>query len=363
MTMSIEIGARAAENAAKTVAKEAPRVAQGFWSRVTSALGFGKDEAAIAATATIKQAPSWLHSLAERYGLIEAPQLLTHLPQLAQVVGEDAIKQAAQRAGGNRGLFQLELVALAERGGYPDLAGLQRAIPEKHICMAGCPFCQPLKGFRPGNGIVGQSERFSVGPTITPLFTTAENGGHFMVFPEHHRSVMGALPEQFRPEFIALTDATKAAMEKQYNKPVSVISNGLPGYGYDPHSPFDTHAHVQLFSGNADITKAVAGYFSWSKTDLAQKAHPIRGWNDYFQLYEQGALRQRYVLTMDGSGQGHVLVIGNQRTGSGFARRMVGQSMKLGRDLERVPSVVDEQAAKRMADELRGKIVKQVRGR
>lgn len=353
--MTVEIGARIAETAAQNAARELPQVSQGLWKRLGSALGFGKDEVQVA-TAAIKQAPSWLHSLAERYRLFDAPQLLAHLPALAKVVGDDAVKQAAAKAGSNRGLFELELVALAERGGYKDLAGLQGAIPHEHIVMDGCPFCKPAQLFRPDNSILAESANFSVGPTITPLYTTGEHGGHVMVFPRHHRSVVGGLPEPYQQEFMGLADATKTAMEKQYGQPVSVISNGLPGYGYDPRSPYDTHAHAQLFTGNADIAKATAGFFGWSKADMGKNIHPVGGWNDYFNLYQQGLLRERYIVSLDGSGKGSVIVIGGKRTGSGFARRMVAQSVKLVRDLERYPSVVDEPAARKIANELRGKI-------
>jgi len=262
---------------------------------------------------------------ARHFRLDESPKLVQQLARLDDFWGRDVTRGIARDHLGHRGGFVVDLVENAERRGYQDLKGLQEAIPAHWLSRAPCPFCHPDEILKPAGSIVGESENFVAAPNLRQLFALeGEEGGHMMVFAKHHRSTPAGLPDQYRKELVETVRKTKQAMQEAYGKPVSIFANGEPGAPIWALEDVDTHAHMQLFSGDATVTDLVVKEAHIPPENVI----PVNGFDDYFRLYDAGKLRQRYVLTLDASEKGAVILVGDRRTEAGLAMRNV--RVKLG---------------------------------
>ncbi len=267
---------------------------------------------------------------ARHFRLAESPALVAHLEKLDTLLGRDAIRRIAANHPGQRAGFLAELVATAERRGYPDLRGLQDALPKSFLHQAACPFCNSHDLLKPLNSIVAESKNFVAAPNRRQLFALeGEEGGHVMVFAKHHRSTPSALPTADRQELVSMIRKVKTEMEAVWKKPVSLFANGMPGAntGINPRilEGVDSHAHVQLFTGDTTIEKAVLAELGAGRERLI----PVNGFEDYFKLYDAGKLRGRYVLSLDAQEKGYVILVGDQITASGLAARAVRSSLGL----------------------------------
>ncbi|MBM3269893.1 MAG: hypothetical protein FJZ01_19850 [Candidatus Sericytochromatia bacterium] len=263
---------------------------------------------------------------AGHFRLTEAPALVAQLSKLDNFWGRDVTRQIARDHRGHRGGFIVDLVANAEKRGYPDLKGLQEALPAHWLSRAPCPFCHAQDLLKPKGTIVFESENFVAAPNIRQLFALeGETGGHLMVFAKHHRSTPSGLPDRYKQELVDTIRKTKKSMEEAYGKPVSIFANG--GAGAPPWilEDVDSHAHMQLFSGNTTVTDAVLKEIGISR----DRVIPVNGFGEYFKLYEQGKLRGRYILTLDAAERGHVILIGEQATAGGLAMRNARVSLGL----------------------------------
>jgi diadenosine tetraphosphate (Ap4A) HIT family hydrolase len=278
------------------------------------------------ATAADKRISAEIADFAQHFRLTEAPALVEQFAKLDEFWGRDVTRQIARDHLGHRGGFIVDLVANAERRGYADLKGLQAALPAHWLSRAPCPFCHSHELLKPLGNLVYESENFVAAPNLRQMFAfDAEKGGHVMVFAKHHRSTPSALPGKYRKELIDAVRKTKRAMEEAYGKPVSLFSNG--GAGAKPWilEDVDSHAHIQLFSGDTTVTEAVL-----KETGISRdRVLPVNGFGDYFKLYEQGKLRGRYILTLDAREKGHVILIGDQPTAGGLAMRNARISLGL----------------------------------
>ncbi len=255
---------------------------------------------------------------AKHFRLTESPKLVEQLAKLDDFWGRDVTRQIARDHLGHRGGFIVDTVSNAEKRGYKDLKGLQEAIPSHWLSRGPCPFCHAQSMLQPKGSIVAESENFVAAPNIRQLFALeGEQGGHVMVFAKHHRSTPSALPDAYKKELVSTIRQTKKAMEDAYGKPVSLFSNGSPGAAPWILEDVDSHAHVQLFSGNTTVTEAVLKETGFGR----DRVLPVNSFEDYFRLYDEGKLRGRYILTMDASEKGHVILIGDTPTAGGLAMR------------------------------------------
>lgn len=263
---------------------------------------------------------------ARHFRLTEAPALVKQLAKLDDFWGRDTTRAIAREHLGHRGGFIVDTVAHAERKKYPDLKGLQEAIPSHWLSRGPCPFCHSNEMLKPLGSKVFESENFVAAPNIRQMFALeGEQGGHVMLFAKHHRSTPSGLPDKYKQEFVDTVRKTKKAMEETYGQPVSLFSNGSPGASKWILEDVDSHAHMQLFSGNTTVTEAVL-----KETGIGRdRVFPVSGFDDYFKLYESGKLNGRYILTMDASEKGHVILIGDQPTAGGLAMRNARVSLGL----------------------------------
>jgi diadenosine tetraphosphate (Ap4A) HIT family hydrolase len=263
---------------------------------------------------------------ARHFRLTDAPRLVAQLQKLDDFWGADVTREIARDHLGHRGGFIVDTVANAERRGYPDLKGLQESIPSHWLSRAPCPFCHPHEQLAPKGSIVAESENFVAAPNIRQLFALeGEKGGHVMFFARHHRSTPGALPDAYKQELVETVRKTKKAMEDAYGEPVSLFANGMPGAPKWLLEDVDSHAHMQLFSGNTTVTEAVLRESGLSRDSVI----PVNGFDDYFRLYEQGKLRGKYILTLDADEKGHVILLGDYKARAGLAMRNARISLGL----------------------------------
>ncbi|MBI6545518.1 MAG: hypothetical protein HY692_01915 [Cyanobacteria bacterium NC_groundwater_1444_Ag_S-0.65um_54_12] len=289
------------------------------WAKETS-------ESAISATVDT-HIQTEIHEFAQHFRMATAPRVVRQLAKLDAFWGRDTTRQIARDHLGHRGGFLVDLVANAERRGYPDLKGLQESLPKEWLSRAPCPFCHPHELLQPAKSIILESENFVATPNIRQLFLSSEDGGHVMIFAKHHRSTPAALPDQLRQELVTLLRRVKQEMTEIWSKPVSLFINGMPGVDKHLLEDVDSHAHIQLFSGNTTITEAVLKEAGLSREQL----FPVRGFADYFRFYDQGKLRGRYILTLDANEQGYLILLGNRQTAGGLAMRNVRTSLGLPR--------------------------------
>lgn len=277
--------------------------------------GFGADTPALTGLADV----------ARNYRLGGSPALVRELGQLDAFWGRDVTRRLASQHGGDRSAFLVDLVANAERRGYGNLAGLQRSIPDAWLVQQDCTFCHTAERFKPDGILVDDSAHFQSGPNMVQMFTNEESGGHMMVFGKQHRSTPSATPEALRQEFVGMIRRTKAEMEATWGKPVSLFANGSPAADPRVQHHVDSHAHVQLFSGDATLTDAVL-----KETGLGRdRVIPINGFEDYFKLYDAGKLRDKYLLTLDAREKGAVILLGDAPTQPGLAMRNARVSLGL----------------------------------
>jgi len=304
----------------KLLVGETRKVVAGVAGSVTAKTAAG------AAGAADKRIAAEIADFAAHFRLTEAPAMVAQLAKLDDFWGRDVTRQLARDHHGHRGGFIVDLVANAEKRGYGDLKGLQESLPSHWLSRAPCPFCHSHNLLKPAGSIVYESENFVAAPNVRQMFARdGERGGHVMVFAKHHRSTPSALPDRYKQELVDTIRKTKAAMEAEYGKPVSLFSNG--GAGAPPWilEDVDSHAHIQLFSGDTTVTDAVLKELGVGR----ERVIPVNGFADYFKLYEQGKLRGRYILTLDASERGHVILIGEQPTAGGLAMRNARISLGL----------------------------------
>ncbi len=312
----------------------------------------GTEAAAKLASSGDRRIAAEVADYAKHFRLTDAPALVEQLAKLDDFWGRDVTRQLARDHHGHRGGFVVDLVANAEKRGYKDLKGLQEALPAHWLSRAPCPFCHSHDMLKPAGSIVMESENFVAAPNIRHMFALdGERGGHVMVFAKHHRSTPSALPDRYKQELVDTVRKTKKAMEETYGKPVSLFSNG--GAGAQPWilEDVDSHAHVQLFSGNTTVTEAVL-----KETGITRdRVIPVNSFDEYFKLYEQGKLRGRYILTLDASERGHVILIGDQATAGGLAMR----NARISLGLEALPEIkVNEGKAGLVSAVLKSKFAK-----
>lgn len=257
-----------------------------------------------------------IKEFAAHFRLNDAPELVGHLAKADEFWGRDVTRRIARDHLGHRGGFIVDVVATAERRGYLDLKGLQASIPEKWLSRGPCPFCHAHEKLVPKSSIVYESANFMAAPNERQLFGDAP-GAHMMVFAKHHRSTSSALPEKYRQELVDTIRKVKAAMTEANGQPVSIFSNGGAGAKQHILEDVDSHAHMQLFSGSANVTDRVLKEIGLTR----ERVIPVNSFEEYFKLYETGKLRGRYLLTLDANERGHVILIGDLEVKSGLAMR------------------------------------------